>query len=84
MTQKTTIERLRALMARSSEARPDVDWSQVTEQSTIASLGIDSLAMLDLLYDVQQEFHVEFDLRELGQVVTVGQLATFIEERLRA
>jgi acyl carrier protein len=83
VTQKSTIERLRALMARTSQA-PNVDWNSVTEQSTIASLGIDSLAMLDLLYDVQQEFQVEFDLRDLSKVATVGQLATFIDERLRA
>ena len=83
MTEKSTIERLRALMARTSQVA-NVDWNSVTEQSTIASLGIDSLAMLDLLYDVQQEFQVEFDLRELGQITTVGQLATFIDERLHA
>ena len=83
MTEKTTIERLRALMARTSQATA-VDWNAVTEQSSIASLGIDSLAMLDLLYDIQQEFHLEFDLHDLGNVTTVGQLANFIEQRLHA
>lgn len=58
-----------------------IDWRQVTEQDAIASLGIDSLAMLDFIYDLQQEFGIEFEPTELVAVKTVGQLATFLQER---
>jgi acyl carrier protein len=73
------LERLRAIMARTSTAA--IDWREVGEQATIASLGIDSLAMLDLIYDLQQEFGIEFEPTDLVKVQTVGQLATFLQER---
>lgn len=82
MAQTDIIDRLRRLMARSSPAA--VEWGSVGPQSTIASLGIDSLSMLDFMYDVQQEFRIEFDPQDLVKVATVGDLATFIEERMRA
>ncbi len=81
-TRKDIVEKLRTIMARSGQAT--VDWHGVGEQHTIAELGIDSLAMLDFIYDIQQEFRIEFDPQDLVKVVTVGQLATFIEERMAA
>ena len=68
-------------MARTSQVPID---SGVGESTEVAELGIDSLAMLDLIYDVQQEFGIEFDPQELVRVRTVGQLAAFIEERMDA
>lgn len=79
MARDQIIDRLRAIMARN--ATTATDWTKVGEQHTIASLGIDSLAMLDFIYDIQQEFGIEFDPQDLVQVATVGQLAAFIEER---
>jgi acyl carrier protein len=73
------LEQLRAIMARSAATARD--WQQVTEQDAIASLGIDSLAMLDFIYDLQQEFGIDFEPTKLMQVQTVGQLATFLLER---
>ena len=82
MTKNDILEKLRAIMARTSQAA--VDWNAVGERDAIESLGIDSLAMLDLMYDLQQEFGVEFEPQDLAQVATVGDLAAFIEGRLSA
>lgn len=82
MARNQIIDQLRSIMART--ATTDHDWSRVTEGDTIASLGIDSLAMLDFIYDIQQEFHIEFEPQELVEVRTVGQLAGFIAERAGA
>ena len=76
------LQRLRRLMARTAQV--DVEWGKVGPDAPIADLGIDSLAMLDLIYDVQQEFGLEFDPQQLVRVRTVGELAAFLEERMDA
>jgi acyl carrier protein len=82
LTREEITRRLRGIIARSG--RDVVDARDVKETDTIASLGIDSLAMLDFLYDVQQEFRIEFDPQELVKVATLGELVTFVEQRVAA
>ena len=80
MSNAQTVQRLRSLMERSSEG--DVDWDSVIGGTTIESLGFDSLAILDLIYDIQQEFDAEFDAEELVNVNTIDELASFIEQKI--
>jgi acyl carrier protein len=82
MTQQEIIDRLREAMQSSSIE--EVDWQAVTAETTIGELGFDSLSILDLIYDVQQEFGIEFDAEELVNVNTVGDLADFIAEETKA
>lgn len=82
MADNQIIHRLRDIMARTATTQHD--WERVGEDDTIASLGIDSLAMLDFVYDIQQEFGVQFEASELVAVTTIGQLAAFIAERATA
>jgi len=80
MTRKEIGDKLRGIMRASSQE--EVDWSAVTEQSQIADLGFDSLSILDLVYDIQQGFGVEFEAEQLTAVRTVADLVTFLEQRL--
>jgi acyl carrier protein len=80
VTRNDILQRLRAIMARAGHA--DVDWNAVGEQAAIAELGIDSLAMLDLIYDIQQEFQLDFDPQQLVRVPTIGDLVTFLQDRM--
>ena len=59
----------------------DVDWSEVSETTTIATFGFDSLAVLDLLFDLEQEFGVEISAKEILKIPTVGDLVTLLGER---
>ena len=61
-----------------------MDWDSITEETTIGELGFDSLSILDLIFDVQQAFGIEFEAQELVNVNTVGELADFLEEELQA
>lgn len=79
MSRQEILEKLRSLMARTGPGR--TEWAKVSEADAIAALGIDSLAMLDFLYDIQQEFGIELDPRDLVSVTTVGQMVSFIGER---
>ena len=79
MTQQEIIDKLRAMMRKSSQAQ--VDWDAVNADSPIGALGFDSLSILDLVYDIQQEFGFEFEAEELVGVKTVGNLAAFLEKK---
>jgi acyl carrier protein len=79
MEKDQIVVKLRDLMKRSSQA--NVKWELINEQSTIESIGFDSLSILDLIYDLQQEFGVEFDAEELATTKTVGQLVAFLQTK---
>ena len=80
MNQQEIIDRLRNLMRKTSQEK--VDWNAVNAASTIESLGFDSLSVLDLIYDIQSEFGIEFDAEEMAGVRTVGDLANFLEKKV--
>ena len=82
MTRQEVTEKLRMLMKKSSPKQ--VDWDSMTEQTDIAAMGFDSLSILDLIYDIQRGFDLEFDAEEVTGVKTVGDLAAFLESKLRS
>ena len=80
MTYDEVLEKLRGLMKAASHE--EVDWGGLDDSATIESLGFDSLTILDLIYDIQQAFDLDFDAEELIDIRTVGELGTFLQERL--
>ena len=79
MTKDEVIARLADVMK--SVSQEDVDWDTVSSESTIESLGFDSLSILDLMYDIQQEFDIEIEGEEIVDIKTVDELAAFIIEK---
>ena len=77
--QNTIIGRLRDILRESSEE--DRDWDEVGAETTIESLGFDSLSILDLLYDVDQEFDIHLEATEVIDLSTVGEIAALLKER---
>lgn len=55
----------------------DIEPEQVSEDSTFDSLGIDSLDMVELICDLEDECSVEFG--EPEGLETVGDLVNYIE-----
>jgi acyl carrier protein len=60
----------------------EVDWGTVSEETTIESLGFDSLTILDLLFDIDEEFGLETSAKDILDIGTVGEMVTFLEKRL--
>jgi acyl carrier protein len=79
MPHDDTLARLRNAMKQSSKAK--VDWNTISPDTAIQSLGFDSLSILDLIYDIQQEFGMEFEAEELVRVKTVRELVDFLEKK---
>jgi len=80
MTRDEIAGKLRSLMKSASPAQ--VEWDSVTGQTEIATIGFDSLSVLDLIYDIQQAFHLEFDAEEMTGIVTVADLVDFLEKKM--
>ena len=72
METKQTLDRLREVLE-SSSTQP-VDWAKLSAETTVESLGFDSLSILDVLYGIEQEFGVELDAGHVMDLTTVGDL----------
>jgi acyl carrier protein len=79
MTTEQIVEKLRGTLCKS--AAKQVDWGAVSASTTIESLGFDSLSILDLIYDIQQDFSVQFEPEELATIETVGAVAAFLQQK---
>jgi acyl carrier protein len=79
VTDQEIIEKLRGLMKESSQE--DVNWDDMGPESAIDSLGFDSLSILDLTYDIQQEFGIDFEAEEMVKVATVRDMVEFLKTK---
>ena len=52
---------------------------EVTLDSDIKSLGLDSLDVVDLLMDLEDKYGVEFENEEMTSLVTVNDVVKAIE-----
>ena len=60
----------------------EVEWSTVGDDTTIESLGFDSLSVLDLVFDMEDEFGLQIEAQEILEVKTVAQMVDFLHQRL--
>ena len=59
----------------------ELDWSNYGPDSTIESLGLDSLTILDLLYDVEQELGVHLEARDIVSIRNMGEMASLLIDK---
>jgi len=79
MSEEKIIIRLRDIVR--DNATEERDWTQMNGETTIKSLGFDSLSILDLLYDVEQEFVIELEAADVVATRTVGDMAELLRQR---
>ena len=56
------------------------DWDAVVGETPIESLGFDSLTILDVLYDVEEEFGIALDPKQVVKTRTVGEIIALLEQ----
>ncbi len=81
MTREKIMQTLRNIVDQA--AVEPVDTENMIEDTTIGELGFDSLSVLDLIYDVQQAFGLDFEVQELVTINSVGELIDFLEEEMK-
>lgn len=52
----------------------------ITEDTTFESLGIDSLDIVEMVVDLEDELGIELELND--KITTIGELADFVESKL--
>lgn len=71
-----TIEKVKELLADHLEVEAD----SITAETTFESLGADSLEIMEILMEAEDEFGIEIDVASAGK--TVGSLVTYIDSKL--
>lgn len=56
----------------------DIDVDDITEESTLDSLGLDSLDMVELIGEIEDSFEVEFD--DTDGIDTIEELVAYIDD----
>jgi acyl carrier protein len=53
------------------------------EDNLRADLGLDSLAMIELLFKIEEAFDLEIPNDDLSKIATVSDVVAYVEERLQ-
>lgn len=69
-----TLQRLREILVKDYQLAPDA----VTPDAPLEGLGIDSLGVAELLFNIEDEFKVTLP-REAVALATVGDVVAFID-----
>jgi acyl carrier protein len=75
-----TFDRLMDLIS----SQHHLDMSGVTAQTGLAEVGLDSLAVAELLFSIEETFQVNLgDVAPEAVPATVGEIVTLIDEKLK-
>ncbi|MEO7095326.1 MAG: acyl carrier protein [Polyangiales bacterium] len=80
MAQTDILEKFKLIAARVDHK----ELPNVTRESVITDLGIDSLSMMQIVGEMETEFGIMIPDEDLVEMVTVGDLCKKIEGRLPA
>ena len=59
----------------------EIDAAEITRESTFESLGIDSLDVVEMVMDLENELGIELEMED-QKIATFQELADFIETKL--
>ena len=62
-------------------ATEERDLSNFGRDTTIESLGLDSLTILDLLYDIEQETGIELEAKDVVSISNIGEITDLLIEK---
>ncbi len=78
MTRSELIEMFRSTAAEVAER----EFPELTEESEISSMGVDSLAMLEVIGEMERTLKIRLPDEELSGIVTVRQLIDVVHAKL--
>jgi acyl carrier protein len=73
----TTLERLKTILARDYPG----DMAQLTPETPLDTLGVDSLAAVELLWSVEEEFGIKLPT-DPPPLATIGDVVSLIDAHL--
>jgi acyl carrier protein len=82
MNRPEILRRLTAVIADSASA--PLDAGSVTEATSLESFGVDSLVLIDLIFDIEQEFGVKLAAEQLTGMRSMGDLVGHLAKHAAA
>ena len=72
-------EKIKAVLAEQT----GIDESEITMESTFTEdLNIDSLDMVELVMELEEEYGIEIDEDDADKIKTIGDVVNYINERI--
>ncbi len=71
----TTTDRIRAMLVKDYKIDPD----RLTADARLEDLGIDSMGLAELMFNIEDEFHVTVPDEQI-QLSTLGDVANYIDK----
>ena len=78
MAEGSTLQRLQSIIGEVCAISP----ASVGSAARLRGYGLDSVRIMELILVLESEFKVQFKVEEIGEIVTVGQLAEHIDQLL--
>ena len=60
-----------------------IDISNLKEEDTLSSLGLDSLDLVEVMLEIEDTLGIEFASEEIGEVQTLGDVLKLIDTKLK-
>ena len=60
-----------------------VDISNLKDTDLLSGLGLDSLDLVEVMLEIEEELGIEFDSDEISQVATLGDVLKLIESKIK-
>ncbi len=73
------LEQLKGILEESSTVEPD--WDSFGPATAIESLGLDSLTILDLLYDIEEVTGIHLEAKQVLNITTIGEIVSLLIEK---
>ena len=82
MTREEIGEKLKDIM-RLANPNSQIDLDAIVEETNInTDLGMNSVDMLFIVISIEEFFNINFDNVKFGDLITVGDVINFIQERI--
>ena len=60
-----------------------VDVSSLKEDDDLTALGLDSLDLVEVMLEIEEVFHIEFDSNEIEEAKTLRDVLNLIEKKTK-
>ena len=60
-----------------------VDVSSLKEDDNLSALGLDSLDLVEVMLEIEEVFHIEFDSNEIEEAKTLRDVLNLIEKKTK-
>jgi acyl carrier protein len=82
MTHDDTLGILKGLLGRPQQGvTRKIDVATITGGTRIDEIGLDSLAILDFIYDVEDRFQIQIEIADLVALDRVSDLVSYVDAK---